>query len=156
MDKPGKNRRRVERHHSRKGAPSSKPQRISLTGISVQPRRLRALQPDKADSLAESMAAQGLLQPIIVRRRAHGYLLVAGRHRLEAAKKLKWPTIDCIVKDGMDADAAELAEIDENLVRAELSSGEKRTSTGEKDVREGTGGTKISRHERHRAIRRRR
>ena len=38
-----------------------------------------------------------------------------GRHRLEAARKLKWPCIRAEIRDGMEADAAELAEIDENL-----------------------------------------
>ena len=50
-----------------------------------------------------------------------GYWLVAGHHRLEAARKLKWEAIAAIIFDGMDADEAELAEIDENLIRAELS-----------------------------------
>ena len=50
----------------------------------------------------------------------HGYFLIAGRHRLEAARKLKWQTIRAEVRDIKD-DAALLAEIDENLVRADLS-----------------------------------
>ena len=39
--------------------------------------------------------------------------------------KLKWPCIRAEIRDGMDAVAAELAEIDENLVRAELSPAER-------------------------------
>jgi hypothetical protein len=54
-----------------------------------------------------------------------GYWLVAGHHRFEAAKKLKWQTIDCIIlEDGIEADRTELIEIDENLMRAELTPAE--------------------------------
>jgi N6-adenosine-specific RNA methylase IME4/ParB-like chromosome segregation protein Spo0J len=95
-------------------------------GISLDHERHRMLRPDNVDAIAESMKAQGQLQPIVVRERpgGRGYWLIAGRHRLEAAKKLKWETIRCEVLDGLSADQAELAEIDENLIRAELTPAE--------------------------------
>jgi ParB-like nuclease domain len=43
--------------------------------------------------------------------------LVAGRHRYEGAKQLKWESIPAIVLEGITADDAELAEID-GLIRA--------------------------------------
>lgn len=45
-----------------------------------------------------------------------GYTLIAGLHRLEAAKWLEWPEIECTVSslDGL------LAEVDENLTRRKL------------------------------------
>jgi len=46
--------------------------------------------------------------------------LVAGRHRLEAARKLKWEAIRAIIRDDLDEDGAALVEIDENLKRREL------------------------------------
>ena len=71
-----------------------------------------------------SFARIGQLQPIIVRPRGDtGFWLVAGRHRLEAAKRLKWPMIRALVLE--NADEAELAEIDENLIRADLSPAER-------------------------------
>jgi ParB family transcriptional regulator, chromosome partitioning protein len=111
---------------------------IAISGIAVAIHRLRALRPDKVDALAQSMTDQGLLQPIVVRpHKGGGYWLVAGLHRLEAAKKLKWKEISCTVFDDMEADEAELAEItgetpeivravqrvefNENLNRRELS-----------------------------------
>jgi ParB family chromosome partitioning protein len=98
---------------------------IPLHSITVAIHRLRELRPDKVDALAQSMADQGLLQPIVVRPHEDGgYWLVAGRHRFEAAKKLKWTEINCTVLDDMEADRAELIEIDENLIRAELSPAE--------------------------------
>ena len=41
-------------------------------------------------------------------------------HRLEAAKALSWESIRATVFNGINADQAQLAEIDENLCRAEL------------------------------------
>ncbi len=52
------------------------------------------------------------------------------RHRLEAAKKLKWKKITCTVFDDMEADEAELVEIDENLIRADLSPAERALQIG--------------------------
>jgi hypothetical protein len=99
---------------------------IALTGITVPPERHRALRPEIVDELAASMQAQGQLQPILLRPRdAAGYWLVAGRHRLEAAKRLKWETVDALICSAMSADEAELAEIDENLCRAGLSPAER-------------------------------
>jgi ParB/RepB/Spo0J family partition protein len=100
---------------------------VGLNGIMILPGRLRALRPEIVNELAQSMSASGLLQPIVLRpRRGSGYYLVAGRHRLQAAKKLKWPSIKALVLTGIDADAAELAEIDENLIRADLSPAERK------------------------------
>lgn len=92
--------------------------------------RHRALSTDAVDRLAASMRDIGLRQPISVRvvdeMMVDGYLtagvpiLVAGAHRLAAAKALGWTHIDCIeVED--DPIAAELWEIAENLHRCDLS-----------------------------------
>ena len=48
------------------------------------------------------------------------YTLVAGLHRLEAAKLLGWTEVECTVCE-LDRLHAELAEIDENVVRTGLS-----------------------------------
>jgi N6-adenosine-specific RNA methylase IME4 len=50
--------------------------------------------------------------------------LVVGHHRYAAAQKLGWEKIDCIVRKDLDAVDAELVEIDENLVRADLTPAE--------------------------------
>lgn len=92
--------------------------------------RHRALSEDAVARLATSMTELGLQQPISVRMvdemeidgelTAGVPILVAGAHRLAAAKFLGWSHIDCIeVAD--DELRAELWEIDENLMRAELS-----------------------------------
>src|SRR6516165_7206488 len=104
---------------------------LDLGGIEVMVDRLRKLRPEKVDALAKSIRMQGLLQPIIVRpKNGTGYLLVVGHHRLEAIRNLHreghWPSgaIRAEIVDEMDDDAALLAEIDENLIRADLSPAE--------------------------------
>jgi ParB-like chromosome segregation protein Spo0J len=67
-------------------------------------------------SLAQSIKELGLLNPITILRNGS---LVAGCHRLEACKSLGWNEIEATVVD-LDLLSAELAEIDENLIRNEL------------------------------------
>ncbi|MHC2292970.1 ParB/RepB/Spo0J family partition protein [Bradyrhizobium barranii subsp. barranii] len=99
---------------------------LTLVGIDTPSERLRALQPGGVDALAESMKRNGLLHPITVRKRpGRGYYVIAGAHRLAAARKLKWKTIECIYLKDCNDDTAKLAEIDENLMRAELSPAER-------------------------------
>jgi len=85
------------------------------------PTRLRAIDPVRVKALADSMGAIGLRQPITVWSQAGDQLdLVAGAHRLEAARLLNWDWIDAIFLDGSDIDR-QLWEIDENLMRSELT-----------------------------------
>jgi hypothetical protein len=82
--------------------------------------RSRALQPAK---VAESFEKRGQLQSIIV---TEGRELVAGEHRLEAAKLAKLETLRCtVVPEGTSAQEIELIELDKNLVRAELGESER-------------------------------
>jgi hypothetical protein len=74
------------------------------------------------DKLVESMRNSGSLQPIVLcPQKGIGYYLIAGHCRLAAARRLKWESIPAVVLTGLDADRALLAEIDENLIRNELS-----------------------------------
>lgn len=99
---------------------------VGLSGIATQPNRLRVLRPEVVDAIASSFNEIGQKQPIVVRpAESEGFWLVAGKHRLEAARKLKWESISALVLDGVSADEALLAEIDENLVRADLSPAER-------------------------------
>ena len=62
------------------------------------------------------MKEEGLRHPIEVRRTPEGYHLLLGRHRLEAARQLKWQTIRASVFFDMTADQAALVEVEGNLV----------------------------------------
>ena len=80
-------------------------------------------------ALAESIDDIGLLNPIRVRQVGDDeYEVVAGSHRLQAAELLGWREIAAIVTDDDDLHA-ELAMIDENLVRAELSPADRAQQT---------------------------
>ncbi|WP_407529400.1 ParB/RepB/Spo0J family partition protein [Methylobacterium oryzisoli] len=78
--------------------------------------------------LMESIREVGIINPLRVRparRHVEGietdaYEVTAGAHRLRAARKLGMEAVPCIVADDDDL-RAELAMIDENLMRAELS-----------------------------------
>ena len=93
--------------------------KIGIEEIKVQQRK-RKLDNCKVQELAESFANIGQLQPITVAKYDGMYKLVAGLHRLEAAKRIGWQTIEASIFEGDDI-AAELAEIDENLMRNDLT-----------------------------------
>lgn len=87
------------------------------------PSRIREIDAAWVEALAASMEERGLDTPITVRPvegdGPTSYILVAGAHRLAAAKLLGWPSIKCVVRY-LDDDEARLVEIDENLLRREL------------------------------------
>lgn len=76
----------------------------------------RATDEKKIKDLADSIKVLGLLNPITVN--VDG-TLIAGKHRLEACKLLGWQEIPTN-QININALLAELAEIDENLIRNEL------------------------------------
>jgi uncharacterized ParB-like nuclease family protein len=106
---------------------------VSVADIIVIPNRKRRLRLDVVNELAESIAAQGLLHPITLRKCASdgAHVLVAGHHRLEAVRKLGHESIRALVLDGIDADRAQLVEIDENLIRADLTPAERAAHQGD-------------------------
>jgi ParB family transcriptional regulator, chromosome partitioning protein len=71
-------------------------------------------------SLAASIKAVGVLQPIIVRRVGGAYELVAGERRWRSARRAGLTTIPAIVRDVDDLASVEQALV-ENLHRADLS-----------------------------------
>lgn len=81
------------------------------------------------EMLARSIREIGLLQPIVVRAVAGGFEVVAGLHRLYAFERLQRATIPAIVRHDDDL-RAELALIDENLIRNELSPAERTLAIG--------------------------
>lgn len=82
--------------------------------------RKRKLNEEKIESLVESYKRIGQLQPVTVIKDNGMYKLLAGLHRLEAAKRSGWQLIKASLFEGDDI-AAELAEIDENLMRNDLT-----------------------------------
>ena len=89
---------------------------IKISDIRINPGR-RSTDQQNIEELAKSIKVVGLMNPITI---TQDNTLIAGLHRLEAAKLLGWTEIDCTISDA-EGIQAELAEIDENIVRARLS-----------------------------------
>ncbi|MDX2009489.1 MAG: ParB/RepB/Spo0J family partition protein [Myxococcaceae bacterium] len=73
------------------------------------------------EELAVSLKHQGVLQPVLVRRDSRGgYRLIAGERRWRAAQRAGLREIPAIVREASDAEAYELALV-ENIQRADLN-----------------------------------
>jgi ParB family chromosome partitioning protein len=84
-----------------------------------QPRR--RFDSDATSGLAESIRSQGLVQPVLVRRRAQGeFELIAGERRWRAAKEVGIETIPAVIREADDRDVLLLALV-ENVAREQLS-----------------------------------
>jgi ParB family transcriptional regulator, chromosome partitioning protein len=91
----------------------------SIRPNSRQPRR--RLDGEGIDELAESIRAQGLVQPVVVRvSKEGGYELIAGERRWRAAKVAGLATVPALVRETDDRDALLLALV-ENVAREDLS-----------------------------------
>lgn len=95
---------------------------IRIEEIQTNPYQPRRQFSDQAlTELSQSIAVNGIIQPIIVRQSAiTGYELLAGERRLRACKKLGWSTIPALVKDLSNFQMMEQAII-ENLQRENLN-----------------------------------
>lgn len=82
-----------------------------------QPRRHFA--PEAIEELARSIAEQGIVQPLVVRRRDDGYELIAGERRLRAARAAGLTSVPVVVRELDDREALEIALV-ENLQREDL------------------------------------
>jgi ParB family transcriptional regulator, chromosome partitioning protein len=90
--------------------------------ISPSPKQPRRRFDDEAlQALAGSLGERGVLQPVLVRPKAGGtYELVAGERRWRAAQIAGLKTVPALVRAREDAEALELALI-ENMAREDLS-----------------------------------
>ena len=70
--------------------------------------------------LAQSIKMNGILQPIVVRKGATGYQIIAGERRMRAAKLAGLKQVPIIVRKSSDKEALELALI-ENIQRQDLN-----------------------------------
>ena len=82
-----------------------------------QPRKV--FQEAELEGLAQSIAENGLLQPVTVRRENGAYYLIAGERRLRACKLAGLKEIPALVADCEPEDSAVLALL-ENLQRKDL------------------------------------
>src|SRR5215468_371492 len=76
---------------------------------------------DKLEELAQSIRANGLVQPLLLRRAANGrYQIVAGERRWRAAQRAGLRKVHSVVRNIPDSKLLELALI-ENIQREELN-----------------------------------
>lgn len=90
-----------------------------------QPRR--TFREEEIASLAESLKAHEMLQPVLVRRVGDRYQLISGERRLRAAIHAGWTTVPARLREADDRLVAELAIV-ENLQRKDLNAVEKALS----------------------------
>lgn len=97
---------------------------ISMTAVDeiqinpYQPRR--EFNDEKIKELANSIQTNGLIQPLVVRRTASGYQLIAGERRLRAAKLAGLKQVPIVVRKTTDRESLELALV-ENIQRQDLN-----------------------------------
>jgi ParB family chromosome partitioning protein len=100
---------------------------VELTQLPVEAIHPNPRQPRKrhdteaAHGLADSVRVQGVIQPVVVRRRpAGGFELIAGERRWRAAREASLPTVPAIVREADDGESLLLALV-ENVAREDLS-----------------------------------
>ncbi len=75
---------------------------------------------ERMDELVDSIKANGVLSPVLVRPRAEGgYEMISGHRRLHASQKAGLDSIPAIIKD-MSDDEAIIAMVDSNVQREEI------------------------------------
>jgi ParB family chromosome partitioning protein len=89
-----------------------------LESSPLQPRR--RFEPAALEELADTIRTHGVLTPVVVRRAAHGYQVVAGERRVRAARLAGLTRIPAIIREASNAQALEMALV-ENLQREDLN-----------------------------------
>jgi ParB family chromosome partitioning protein len=75
---------------------------------------------DRLQELADSIAVNGLIQPIVVRPKTHHYEIVAGERRWRAAQQAGLTQVPCLINNFDDEQAAAVTTV-ENLNRVDLN-----------------------------------
>lgn len=83
-----------------------------------QPRK--HFKPEDLAELTDSIKQNGILQPILVRKKGAGYEIVAGERRYQAARAAGLTEVPVVIRDISDEDVFKLALI-ENLQRSDLT-----------------------------------
>jgi ParB family chromosome partitioning protein len=97
------------------------PADIPIDRIARNPYQPRTVfEVDQLDQLRASIAAHGVLQPILVTETLEGYRLIAGERRVRAAQLAGLTRIPAIVRQAAGREQLELALV-ENLQRADLN-----------------------------------
>ena len=94
---------------------------VEIDRISPSPFQPRRTFDDiKLQELAASISSQGIVQPLVVRRKGERFELIAGERRWRAAMKAGLAHVPVIVREATDLEALQLALV-ENLQREDLN-----------------------------------
>jgi ParB family chromosome partitioning protein len=95
---------------------------VPIDGLERNPHQPRGhFDEEELGQLAASIAAHGVLQPVVVRATSTGgYELIAGERRVLAARLAGQTTVPAVVRDSTSEELLELALV-ENLQRADLN-----------------------------------
>lgn len=95
---------------------------LAVDAIEPNPDQPRRRFDDEAlQALADSIAASGVVQPLLVRKLSNNrYEIIAGERRWRAAQKAGVERVPVVVRDSDEADRLEVALI-ENMVREDLN-----------------------------------
>jgi len=95
---------------------------LPIDAIHANPRQpRRKFDAEAGAGLAESVRAQGVVQPVVVRPRdTGGYELIAGERRWRAAREANLKTVPAVVRVADDRDSLLLGLV-ENIAREDLS-----------------------------------
>lgn len=109
-------------HASAPESEGGKPREIPLDQIDPNPYQTRSrVSEDQLAELAASIAANGVVQPVLVRPQAGGrFQLIAGERRWRASRLAGKATIPAILRQVSDEQAMEITIV-ENLQRADLN-----------------------------------
>ena len=95
---------------------------VDINAIASNPFQPRqTFNQDEIKNLAQSIEKQGLLQPILLRKKEKGYEIISGERRFRAMKQLGHDKVPCVIKPKItDAEMVEMALV-ENIQREDLN-----------------------------------
>lgn len=103
------------------GSPPAGVRMLPVSALSPHPHQPRRhFDEAQLDELAGSIAARGLIQPIVVRPHGHDYQIVAGERRWRAAQRARLHEVPVVVRDFDDSETLEIALV-ENIQRQDLN-----------------------------------
>jgi ParB family chromosome partitioning protein len=112
---------RVERIASEGEDVANAPLYIAISRIAPNPSQPRKVfRESELASLAASIREQGVLQPLVVRKRGDGYELIIGERRWRASQLAGLDEVPAVVLDATDRQVVEMALV-ENVQRADLN-----------------------------------
>jgi ParB family chromosome partitioning protein len=102
-------------------APGEEVLHVPIDQIDPNPLQSRTVfQADRLQELAQSIAANGIIQPLVVRKRGGRYQLVAGERRWRASRLVGLSEVPVVIQERSDEQLLELTLI-ENIQREDLT-----------------------------------